>query len=128
MTAEEFNLRLINFGINVCLAVENVGKNYSSAHAAKQVARSSTSIAAHYAEARSSQSRKEFIHKIHGCLKEARESDTWLRKLRGIMRRPDAFPDLLDECDQIIAILVASLGTARRRGLDPGGIGDSGNR
>ncbi len=45
----------------------------------KQLVRSSGSVAANYIEANESISRKDFIHRIKICRKEAKESRLWLR-------------------------------------------------
>ena len=46
-----------------------------------QLIRSATSIGANYCEADDAESRKDFIHKIGLCKKEARETKHWLRML-----------------------------------------------
>jgi four helix bundle protein len=72
------------------------------------------SLAANSAESSGSQSRQDFIQKFHICLKEARESLQLLAALlhaspqRGLQLR-----QLWKSCDQIVAILVSSLKTAK---------------
>jgi len=44
-----------------------------------QIIRSSTSVGANYMEADCAQSKKDFIHKISLCKKEAKETIYWLR-------------------------------------------------
>jgi four helix bundle protein len=117
MTPQELHERFIDYGVYVCRMLSRMPPERVTAHVHDQLARSSTSVAGQYAEARSAQSRKDFIHKMHGCLKEARESYTWLRTLQGTTHSSAGITDLLDECDEIIAILVASIGTARKRGF-----------
>ncbi len=56
-----------------------------------QLIRSSTSIGANYCEADDAESKKDFIHKLGICKKEARETKHWLRML------VVAEPDLKDE-------------------------------
>ncbi|NEO85341.1 MAG: four helix bundle protein [Spirulina sp. SIO3F2] len=48
---------------------------------ANQLLRSGTSIGANVAESQAAQSRKDFIHKLEISLKEARETQYWLRLL-----------------------------------------------
>ena len=53
-------------------------KGIVHSHVAKQLVRSATSPAANYAEARASESPRDFVHKMQVCLKELRETDVWL--------------------------------------------------
>ena len=47
----------------------------------KQLLKSSTSIGANVAESRLAQSKKDFISKMHIALKEANESEYWIKLL-----------------------------------------------
>ena len=47
-----------------------------------QLVRAVTSIGANYCEADDAESKKDFIHKIGVCKKEARETKYWLRLIR----------------------------------------------
>ena len=82
----------------------------------KQFLRSATSVGANVAEARSGESRKDFVHKLQIAIKEARESLYWLR----LIERTDLLPagrltPLLTETDEIIAVLVAIVRSSTRR-------------
>jgi len=79
-----------------------------------QLLRCATAPAAHYAEARAAESRRDFIHKMQLCLKELRESDVWLRYLSAL-RSLDCTA-LRAECNELISIFVTSLKTARKNG------------
>lgn len=46
-----------------------------------QLVRSGTSIGANYCEADDAESKKDFVHKIAICRKEARETKFWLRMI-----------------------------------------------
>jgi four helix bundle protein len=46
-----------------------------------QIVRSGTSIGANYCEADDAESKKDFLHKISTCKKEARETKYWLRMI-----------------------------------------------
>ncbi|MEO0074065.1 MAG: four helix bundle protein [candidate division WOR-3 bacterium] len=75
---------------------------------AGQLLRSGTSVGANIEEAQASQSRADFLSKCSIACKEARETHYWLRLLAAsgaVGRREVA--GLLDECDQVIAILTA---------------------
>ncbi len=83
---------------------------------AKQYVRSATSIGANLVEAKSGESRRDFVHKCSIAQKEARESKYWLT----LMKASDLVPmarlgNLLDETDQIIAILTAIIVNTKRK-------------
>ena len=81
-----------------------------------QLIRCGTAPAANYAEARSAESRKDFVHKMKVCLKELRETLVWLKLLRRLgMGQQKTLEAAVDEADQLVAIFVASIATAQRR-------------
>jgi four helix bundle protein len=82
----------------------------------KQLLRSGTSIGANYREAYRARSKAEFIAKAGICLGEAEETAYWLELLADseiVERR--LLIDLIDECDQLIAIFVTILNRAKRK-------------
>jgi four helix bundle protein len=82
-----------------------------------QLLRSGTSPAANYAEARSAESRRDFVHRISICLKELRETHVWLELSRRLkLGKANDVEAALREADQLIAIFVASIKTAKRNG------------
>ena len=88
----------------------------ASKHVAKQMWRAVTGGGANYEEARGAESNADFVHKIRVATKELREAHYWLR----VLQRSDwlgrgAVDRLVDEVDQLVAILVASARTAKSR-------------
>ena len=83
-------------------------------HVRDQLLRSGTAPGAHYAEARGAQSSADFIHKVALAAKEARESVHWLRTTVYARFIERDISGLVDEGQQITAILAASLQTARK--------------
>ncbi len=80
----------------------------------KQIVRSGTSIGANINEANYGQSKADFISKMHIALKEAAETEYWLRLL--IMSEyitEDMGKFLLNDCLEIKRILIASINTAK---------------
>jgi len=74
-------------------------------------------MATNSAESDGAHSRKDFALKFQISLKESRECFQLLRLLGRICPdRKAQLASLLKECDEIIAILVTSLKTAKRRG------------
>jgi len=83
----------------------------------RQLEKSATSIGANVSEARSAQSRLDFISKFEIALKEARETDYWLRLLKATETQLEPrIGTLIGECGQITAILVTSVKTAKKNG------------
>jgi four helix bundle protein len=90
------------------------------AHMSAQLNRCSTSPAANYAEARGSESRKDFVHKMKVCLKELRETLVWLKLIRKL--EISSAPELdsaIAEADELISIFVTSIATAKRNAKSP---------
>ncbi|HMD96643.1 MAG TPA: four helix bundle protein [Terriglobia bacterium] len=82
----------------------------------KQYLRSSTSIGANVEEARSGESRADFIHKMGIAQKEARESPYWLRLLAasGLVGEKRIEP-LMQETGEIIAVVTSIIVTSKRK-------------
>ncbi len=79
-----------------------------------QVLRSGTSIAANIGESQFAQSRADFINKLHIATKEANETRKWLLMLfNGGCITKQQFESMDADCNEIIAILVASLKTSK---------------
>src|SRR3954447_535967 len=75
---------------------------------AKQVLRSACSVGANVEEGQGSQSRADFTAKYYIACKEARETRYWLRLLAAAeIVLPDRLSELIDEANQLIAILTA---------------------
>ena len=109
--------RLVHFGSAACRLGEQLPSTPLGKHLALQLARSSTSSFANYGEVQSAESRRDFIHKLGLCLKELRETRTWLKFIREMeLSAPQSVDPVLHECDELLAILSASIRTARRNG------------
>jgi len=78
----------------------------------KQVLRSGTSIGANVNEAIEAQSKADFVHKLSIALKEARETEYWLKLLIG-SNYIEPNTDLLHDIIQIIRILTAIIKTTK---------------
>ena len=117
MKTKAFDLedRLINFAVRAIKIAESMPTTKSGNHLANQLVRSGTSPALNYGEAQSAESKSDFVHKLRIVLKELRETSVSLRiSIR--ISPPDSESNLreaLDECNQLIAIFVASIQTAR---------------
>jgi four helix bundle protein len=105
--------RLINLAVSVTQICSSLAKNPPSTHISNQLIRCGTSPAANYAEARSGESRKDFIHKLGVVLKELNECLVWLQLLRrlGYVGKETIDP-VHDECAELCRIIAASIKTA----------------
>ena len=82
----------------------------------KQVLRSGTSVGANYREATRARSTAEFMSKVGVGLQELEETDYWLELLADSGIVPEArLADLRNELNQLTAILVSSVKTAKKR-------------
>lgn len=83
MTKTEFNLeeRTATFGEAVIRFTKKIPESVVTKPLISQCVRSGTSVGANYCEADDAESRKDFIHKIGICKKEARECEHWLRMI-----------------------------------------------
>ena len=109
--------RLVRFGAIACQLGDRLPRTPLGQHTALQLARSSTSTFANYGEVQSAESRRDFIHKLGICLKELRETRTWLKFIKRMALSPvESVDPTLQECDELLAILATSLRTARRNG------------
>jgi four helix bundle protein len=83
----------------------------------KQLLKSGTSIGANVEEAVGGHSKKDFVAKMIIALKEARESNYWLRLLRDSGLSPgDTTGALLLQSEEMIKLLTAIIKTSRSTG------------
>ena len=106
--------RLAKYAGEVLRVAAELPDTKEGRHVRDQLLRSGTAPGAHYAEARSGQSPADFIHKVALAAKEARESVHWLRTAVYARFLERDISWLIDEGEQITAILAASLQTARK--------------
>ena len=104
------------FAFRVIKLTESLPTTRAADVIGKQLLRSATSVGANYRASRRGKSRADFIHKLAIVEEEADESGYWLELLveSGIVP-PAKLADLMRECDEITAIIVASIRTAKRR-------------
>ena len=116
-TNKEFDIeeRLIDFAVRIIRMTEALPGSSAGLHIGKQLMRSGTSPAPNYGEAQSAESRADFIHKMKLCLKELRETRVWLLMIiRAELIKPQSkLNSLIDETNQLIAIFVKSIKTAK---------------
>ncbi|MFN1834748.1 four helix bundle protein [Balneola sp. MJW-20] len=114
MDALELEERFIEFAVMITSLAENLNRSFANDHLSKQIIRSGTSPALLYGEARSAESKKDFIHKMSIALKELRETYINLRILKKRGVETQSLSIALSECNELISIMVASLNTSKR--------------
>lgn len=112
----DLRVRTKSFALRVVKLFSSLAKTTEAQVMGKQVLRSGTSVGAHYREACRARSTAEFISKIEGGLQELEETVYWLELLTesGIVKGELLLP-LIQEADELIAILVASVKKAKAR-------------
>ena len=114
MKRHDLSERLAVYAGQVGRLISDCPDTREARHVRDQLWRSATAPGAHYAEARGAQSRADFTHKIALGLKEARESLHWLRVCVHAGFVEGDVGVIEAEANELIAILNASLATARR--------------
>jgi four helix bundle protein len=114
LTPEELKKRTRQFGLRCIKVVEALPHSRTAEVIGKQLLRSATSVGANYRSACRAQSRAHFISKLAIVIEEADESNYWLELLieAGIMAE-SKLTDLIQESNEIVAIMTASSQTAK---------------
>jgi four helix bundle protein len=90
MNPEQLQERLLDFAVSAGKLVDQLPDTRLGRHIAGQLVRCCTAPAPNYAEARAGESRADFIHKLSICLKELRETTSWLRFIEKAALAPPA--------------------------------------
>ncbi len=120
MDEKEFKQRTKKLALRVMNMVERLSNTRSADVLARQVLRSATSIGANYRAACRARSPADMITKLKIVEEETDETIYWLELLsegKSIPREEVA--ELAKECDEILAMTVASIKTIRRRSAKP---------
>ena len=115
---KEFDLkaRTKSFAIRIIKLFTSLPKTGEAQVIGKQIVRSGTSVGAQYREACRSRSNSEFISKMQSSLQELDETAYWLELLvDGGIVKPAKLDSLQKETDELIAIFVSSVRTARTK-------------
>jgi four helix bundle protein len=114
VTPQELRNRTRDFAVAVSLTLKPLLAQLSSRHAADQLCRSATSVAANYRAACVARSRAEFISRLSVVLEEADEAVYWLELLAETEPRThEARAELLAEARQLARIFSASRRTLK---------------
>ena len=118
--SDELLERLVSFADRCMTLLQALPRNrIGVANFRDQLTRSSTAIAANYAEATAPESRRDFASKMSKALKEAKESRLWLFLWLFLISKRGFFAEermqpILDEVNAIIRILGKGVSTTRK--------------
>jgi four helix bundle protein len=116
LQGEVFKKRTKDFGLRVIKLVESLPNSWTTRTLGQQLLRSSTSIGANYRAACRARSRAEFRAKLGICEEEADESLYWMEILIESNKvKASLLKDLMREGKEILAIIISSIKTSRRK-------------
>jgi len=117
MKGENISIRLRHFAATVVRLCRTFPDDPAAKHILRQLVRAATGGGSNYEEARGAESRADFIHKVGVANKEMREALYWLRLVQDaeVVVGGEQLPSLVREADELVAILTASIKTARQR-------------
>jgi four helix bundle protein len=111
----ELQDRLIDLCVRISEVCDSLPATRLGRHVTGQLVRCGTAAAPLYAEACAAESRRDFIHKLGLCLKELRETMTWLRYAQRLgIGDATAVDESIQGTDRAIAIVYTSIRTAKR--------------
>ncbi len=114
MDPHELKTRTRRFALRVIDMVESLPKRRTAGVIGGQLLRAGTAVGANYRAACRAKSNLDFISKLGTVEEELDESLYWLELLRDSgSLTPDSVKPLMDEADQLLAITVSSINTAR---------------
>jgi four helix bundle protein len=114
MTPEAMKKRTKAFGLDIIRLVASLPASTVAKRLGDQLLRSATSVGANYRAACRAKSRADFVAKMGIVEEEADESLYWLELLDDLaIADPGKTAPLLAEASQLVAIVVASINTAR---------------
>lgn len=111
---DDIEERMIKFAVRVMKVCDSLPKTPAGKHLSDQLLRSGTVPAPNYAEGRSAESKRDFVHKLRISLKELNEARIWLKVIvLSEMLPQDRLGELQSECVELCKILQSSIRTAQ---------------
>jgi four helix bundle protein len=112
---KDLRMRTKQFALRIIRLYSLLPKTTVAQILGRQLLKSGTSVGAQYREAARSRSRAEFVSKIESSSQELEETFYWLELLSesGTISVEDS-SSLLKEANELMAILVSSVRTAKR--------------
>ena len=120
MSTDDFRTRTFRFGIRVVRLVQTLSKAEIARVIGNQLLRSGTAVGANYRAAARARSRADFIAKMGIVEEECDETLYWIDMLIELeLVSGTSCKELRAEANEILAIVVASIRTARRNIKQP---------
>jgi four helix bundle protein len=120
MSTDDFRTRTFRFGIRVVRLVQTLSKAEVARVIGNQLLRSGTAVGANYRAAARARSRADFIAKMGIVEEECDETLYWIDMLIELeLVSGTSCKELRAEANEILAIVVASIRTARRNIKQP---------
>ena len=119
MNPENLKIRTKKFALQVITFCERLPNDEASKILKRQLFRSGSSVGANYRAACRAKSKPTFISKMGDVLEEADESAYWIELLveSGKVDQKTATP-LLTEANELVAIAISSINTAKRNSAE----------
>jgi len=116
MNEEELKKRTKQFALRIMKLVVALPKSIEGRAIGNQLIRSGTSVGANYRAACKGRSKVEFIAKLGIVEEEADESAYWMELIiEGDLLKKELVQPLLDEANEIVAIMAASRKSASQK-------------
>jgi four helix bundle protein len=113
--AMDLKIRTKRYALRIIKLYQTLPNKSEAQILGKQILRSGTSVGAQYREACRAKSPADFISKMEGSLQELDETGYWLELLVESKIMPaEAIADLQKENDELTAIFVTSVKTAKK--------------
>jgi four helix bundle protein len=111
---QDIKERSFEFAVRVIKFVQRLPKNYTSQKIGGQLLDAATSIGANVEEATGGFSKRDFTYKMGVALKEARESNYWLRLIKvSELTTGNELDYLLKESEELRKILTSIVKTSK---------------
>ena len=113
----DLEARLLDYATRVVRVAESLPRTRTGNHVAGQLLRAGTSPLSNHGEAQAAESPADFVHKLHICLKELRETHRWLQLVRSVplVKPPSKLDGILVETEELVKIFASSIKTAKTR-------------
>ena len=111
---QDIKERSFGFAVRVIKFVQRLPKNYTSQKIGGQLLEAATSIGANVEEATGGFSKRDFTYKMGVALKEAKESNYWLRLIKvSKLTTGNELDYLLKESEELRKILTSIVKTSK---------------
>ena len=111
---DDLEERLLDLAVRIIRVCATLPRKPAARHISNQLLRSGTAPAPNYAEARSAESQRDFVHKLKIALKELNESRIWLKMIiRAKLASEERMCTVLDECEQLCRVMGKCIQTSQ---------------